>query len=177
MTLKAILKETEKEILEEWFDCLYTSYDPDTMWRFKNSTDLFHNPVGVNSKKALTNIWKILLDGGTTKEATLAMDPVIRIRAIQKFSPSLAISFLIELKEVVRKVLKKKKVKEYENELYALDSQIDTLQLLAFDVYTSCREEISQLRVDTERKKIYSAFSRAGLLDITDEEKALLEDN
>lgn len=176
MTFKSILKENEKEILEEWFDRFCASYGPETMWRFKNGTDPFHNPVGVNSKKALTDMWQILLEGGSTEEATLALDPVIRIRAIQKFSPSMAVSFLIELKDVVRKALKKKVTKDHGEDLYSFDSKIDTLQLLAFEVYTSCREEISQLRIDTERKKIYSAFSRAGLLDITDEEKALLED-
>ena len=177
MAFNAILKAAEKDIFDEWFDRFCSTYGPDTMWRFKNSTDPFHNPVGVNTRKSLSELLGLLLHGGSLESAAGVIDPIVRIRAIQKFTASQAVAFFIELKDIVHKLLKKKDLETYAADLYTFDSQVDTLMLLAFDAYTLCREEISRLRVDTERKKIYKAFSRAGLLDITEEEKALLEED
>jgi hypothetical protein len=49
-------------------------------------------------------------------------------------------------------------------ELARFDQRVDDLLLLAFDIYLQCREKIYELKVSTERDKIYSAFSRAGLI-------------
>ena len=94
------------------------------------------------------------------------MDPLVRIRAVQNFSPSQATSFILSLKKVVITHLQKE-LNDIQifNEFLQFESKIDTLILIAFDIYVECREKIYELKVTTERNKIYSAFARAGLID------------
>ena len=50
------------------------------------------------------------------------------------------------------------------NEFVDYARRIDELMLIGVNIYVNCREKLFQLKVDTEREKIYSAFSRAGLI-------------
>ena len=66
---------------------------------------------------------------------------------------------------MIREKLKKElKATETAAGLAEIDTNIDQLCLIGFDIYVGCRQAIYQLKVDTKRKKIYSAFSRAGLV-------------
>ncbi|NIR14663.1 MAG: hypothetical protein GWN86_12250, partial [Desulfobacterales bacterium] len=57
--------------------------------------------------KALENIYKELLKGVDREGVSPFLDRIIRIRAVQDFSPSQAIAFVFLLKRVIREVLDK----------------------------------------------------------------------
>ena len=92
-------------------------------------------------------------------------DPIIRIRAIQDFSPSQAVGFMFDLKTIIRETVPVE-TKDGRNieALHALDRRIDQLGLLAFDIYMQCREKILDLKANEMRARTYAAFSRAGLI-------------
>ena len=49
-------------------------------------------------------------------------------------------------------------------ELLNLESAIDDLALLAFDIYVECREKIYELKANQEKASTFAAFKRAGLI-------------
>jgi len=96
---------------------------------------------------------------------TSFLDPLIRIRAVQGFSPSQAVYFIFALKPVIRETLQKV-IREdpFLKEQFQFESKIDELGLLAFNIYMECREKIYQLKANELRNRTFSAFKRAGLV-------------
>ena len=81
------------------------------------------------------------------------LDKVIRIRAVQEFSPSQALAFVFSLKEVIREVLGKEiRENHLQDQLLLIEKRIDALALRAFDVYVSCREEVYELRINEVKR-------------------------
>lgn len=165
--LKKLLAQNRKAISGRWLDIVVNSYPADTAQFLKSQKDLFANPVGQTTAKGLDALVDEVVTGDMDPiAAAAALDPIIRIRAVQDFTPSKAVAFILSLKTIVRDILGKElKDSAHGTDLADLDRRIDELCLIGFDIYMRCREQVFQLKVDTERKKIYSAFSRAGLID------------
>jgi len=141
------------------------SYPPDTASFLKGQKDQFSNPVGHTTKKVLEAVFDEVVSGMDRDTIVSFLDPIIRIRAVQDFTPSQAVGFILDLKNVIREKLNKElKSAPVMAGLSEIDANIDRLCLIGFDIFVTCREAIYQLKVNTERDKIYSAFSRAGLV-------------
>lgn len=168
MGLEKLLAQKRGEILKKWFDLVIKTYPEDTAAYFKQRKDHFANPVGSTIKRSLESILKELFQEMDPDPETLRsfMDPIIRIRAIQDFKPSEAVSFIFSLKSVIRKIANQAfKDENLERELQTFESKIDTLGLMAFDVYMMCREKIYDLKANEVRNRTYRAFKRANLID------------
>jgi hypothetical protein len=121
--------------------------------------------VGQTVFRGLEAIFDILLKGMDTDTLSSFLDPIIRIRAVQNFTPSKAVSFIYFLKQIIRDNLAKElKDAAVSLELLNLESSIDDLALIAFDIYMECREKIYELKANQERSGIFAAFKRAGLV-------------
>jgi hypothetical protein len=166
MELKKLLKQKKSAIIKDWFEAVSDTYAPDTADFFKRQKDPFANPVGSTILNSLNRLFDELLSQMNHQEIKSCLDPLIRIRAVQDFSPSQATSFILSLKEIISKNLQKELDDiQMINEYLQFESKIETLCLVAFDIYVECKEKIYELKVTTERNKIYSAFARAGLID------------
>jgi hypothetical protein len=96
---------------------------------------------------------------------TSHLDAIIRIRAVQNFTPSQAIAFVLSLKKVLRENLTKElRDSRIASELVTFETKIDRLCLMAFDIYMQCREKIFQIRANETRNRTFKAFARAGLI-------------
>jgi hypothetical protein len=179
MNLEILLEQKKSVITEKWFDFITKTYSPDTSHFLKNKKDPFANPAGAAFSQNLTDLLDKLIKGSDPETLVNLLDPIIRIRAIQDFSPSQAIAFVFSLKKIIRKSLKKNlNDGDISNELLALESKIDELGMLAFDVYMSCREKIYSLKANEEKSKVFKAFKRAGLItEITEDGPDLMESN
>jgi hypothetical protein len=163
--LVSILNKKKNAIVKKWFDLVANSYPADTAAFLKSQKDQFANPVGHTTKKGLEAVFDEVVSGMDRDTIISFLDPIIRIRAVQKFTPSQAVAFTLDLKKVIREKLKKElKSPPVYAGLAEIDVNIDRLCLIGFDIFVGCREAIYQLKVNTERDKIYSAFSRAGLV-------------
>jgi hypothetical protein len=93
------------------------------------------------------------------------LDPIIRIRAVQDFSPGQALRFVFLLKDVIRKNFGME-IGEFNlhTELQRLESQIDDLALLAFDVYMKCRERLYEIRSREAKNHVSGLLKKAGLV-------------
>jgi hypothetical protein len=178
MKLETLLSEKGPPILERWLKLTLESYPADTQRFLKKQKDPFANPVRHTISKALENLYEELLKGVDRERISPFLDRIIRIRAVQDFSPSQAIAFVFLLKRVIREVLDKE-IREYHlsPDLLVLESQIDDLALVAFDVYMGCREKIYALSANEARNQVYRLLQKKGLMAEIPEWKPRLKES
>jgi hypothetical protein len=144
MMLADSLLQHRAEILTEWFEGVLADYPPETAKFLRQKRDPFSNPVGTGLREALAPIFDELVTEWNTERVLEPLDAIIRIRAVQDFSPSGAIAFLLTLKRLLRRHLGSSG-QSPDNE--TLDNRFDELVMIAFDVYSRCREEIYAIQV------------------------------
>ena len=176
MRLNTLLVQRKTAIIKKWFSLVIETYPPDTAYFLKTQKDPFANPVGRTIWRGLEGLFDELLAGMDHETVTNFLDPIVRIRAIQNFTPSQATGFIFFLKKSVRENLKKEAAEEeISRELPVFESRIDDLGLTAFNLYMQCREKICELKANEMRNTTYKAFKRAGLVSEIPEDKPVLE--
>ncbi len=146
MKLNQALKNKEEKILSLWVERTLDSYISSGF--FKRSTDKFANPVGANIKEGLTRLFRHLVKGDEQQQYVEPLDQVIRIRAVQEFTPAQAVAPIFELKWVVKQVFSAdKEYKPLLPELDTFDCDVDRAGLVAFDMYVQCRDRLHKARI------------------------------
>ncbi len=164
MEIKDLLQDRREVILKKWFDVLLQTYPEETSRFLRKEKDPFSNPVGSAITEGISGIYQSILDGVDIKEVSPFLDRIIRIRAVQDFTPSQALGFLFLLKGVIRDVLLKEVSKRgLDEELHTIESRIDDIALIAFDIYMQCREKLYDLRATELRNMTYRLLERANL--------------
>jgi hypothetical protein len=165
MTLNTLLAQRKTAIVKKWFAATVKTYPPDTAKFLKSQKDPFANPVGRTIYQGLEALFDELLKETDHNVMQALLDPIIRIRAIQNFSPSQATSFIFFLKNVIRNTIKKEDFQaQLFSELLLFESKIDELSLMAFNIYSQCREKIYELKANEMKNRTFRAFERAGLV-------------
>jgi hypothetical protein len=169
MSLKQLLLEKKSSIVNKWCDLTLKTY-PKQSHAFFAKKDQFGNPVGHTISQGIATIYDALLEVETPEDGSLmsgvseALDSIIRIRAIQDFSPSEAVSFLLGVKSVIREELGIKTIQNgHSVEWAALDERIDSLLLLGFDMYSQCRQKIYDIRLNEVKRRSERLLQMAGL--------------
>jgi hypothetical protein len=157
MDFQTALENNRAKIITLWFDATIRTYPEDTARMFARVKDRFDNPVGSLTLQSLEDTFSCLLGPLDPQAAESALDPVMRIRAIQSFTPAHAVGFVFELKTIVKEVLGRGLDD-------TLDRKIDQIGLSAFNRYMKCREEIFLLKANEAKDRIHKAFRRAGLV-------------
>ncbi len=165
MNLKNLLSKKKKSILKRWFDLILETYPPETSLFLKGQKDRFTNPVGATIHQGIEDIFDQILQESEPERISTFLDNVIRIRSVQDFTASRAVVFMFQLKKVIRDELKNEiKEKGISDELLALESKIDDLALLSFDIFMQCREQIYELRVNEVRTWTCNLLKRANVI-------------
>jgi hypothetical protein len=158
MKLNTLLQEKESDILKRWISLTLETYPPDVSGFLKLEKDRFTNPVGYATSTGSETLLNELIFGENTDKIISALDSIIKIRAVQDFTPSQAIAFIFLLKKAVREELKLRSEglktedeREILEELVFFETKIDRLATLAFDVYVKCRDNILRIRMDEAR--------------------------
>lgn len=163
--LKGLIEKKKDKIIKNWFEATLQTYAPDTAQFYKNQKDQFANPVGHITSQGISFLLDQLLKDFDADAIRTHLDPIIRIRAIQNFTPSKATAFIFLLKKVLRDHLSEElQDAATAAELLAFESAIDRLGLIAFDIYMTCREKIYQIAANETRNQTYRALERAGLI-------------
>jgi len=165
MVLKDKLAKEKSAVIKKWFDAVVETYPPDTAVMLKRRTDPFENPVGSTTRKGLEDLFDQLTGAMDPAAIRAAVDPIIRIRAVQSFTPSRATGFVFALKPILAGVLEgETRGGQAQNALMRLYDDVDRIALIAFDIYMTCREAIYELKANEVKKSTFNAFKRAGLL-------------
>ena len=163
MQLKTRLSQKKDTILKKWFDQVMKTYPEEASIFFGRRSGSFSNPVGSTVFHGLEEILQALLQGMDPDSLKSFLDPIVRIRAVQNFSPSEAVSFVFDLKSVVRECFAKD-MPEAAEAVLEFESKIDTLGLMACDISAACREKINELKTSEMRRTTFQALERANLI-------------
>lgn len=171
MDLKDILKEKKAAIVRKWFDAVLETYQEESRTPMRRQGAQFTNPVGFTLAQGLEGLFDGLLQGMMPADVAAHLDTMVRIRAIQDFTPSQAVSFIFDLKRVTRDILGKELLQDQRNAegLHSFDTAVDDLALYAFDLYMQCREKIYDLKAKEARDATFRLLQKARV--ITDSEE------
>jgi len=163
--LGKILEKNKAAIAKKWFNLAAQTYALDTAQFLKSKADPFANPVGSTMLTGLDGILDQLIHTMDPQILNSHLDSIIRIRAIQDFTPSQATAFILSLKKVLREYLAKElQASRLAAEFIEFESKIDQICLMAFDIYIQCREKVYQISANETRNRTFRAFERAGLI-------------
>ncbi len=177
MTLRDLLIKRKDDIVKEWFDLVLEAYPDESKDFFRKQQNRFANPMGHNIREGISGLYDVIVDHGCDSEkAAPFLDQIIRIRAIQEFPPSVALAFVLEFKELVRREVSAGH-EELSEEVNKLEQNLDKLALQAFDVYMGCRERIFELRVNELRNLMFGALERANLVSFPAEGEKKVKEN
>ena len=132
MGLRNLLENKKSSIVNKWFEFVTDTYAPDAALFFKNQRDGFLNPVGGTTRDILEKLFEAILEKADADGIAVTIEPLIKIRAVQNFSPSQAVGFLFVLKTIIRKELKKELKKINPEELVSIDTRIDSLASVSY---------------------------------------------
>lgn len=126
--------------------------------------DSFANPVGTTISKEIEHIFTGFLEGARGEDLRPFLDKIIRVRAVQEFSASQAVSFIFHLKKVIRSRLGEE-IREHglSDELAEMEGKIDEMALLTFDIYMKCREKLYEIKADRAGRQVSRLLQKAGL--------------
>jgi hypothetical protein len=164
-SLKGLLADRRPALLKEWVRQAVDTYPADARRFLNEQKDPFANPVGRTLAAEMENLLQEIIDGPDTRRVDVILDKIIKVRAVQDFSPSETVGFILRLKGLIRIQLKEEiQGDRFSEEITALDSRIDDLLLAAFDVYMRCREKIFEIRADQAKRQVSGLLRRAGLI-------------
>ena len=162
------LVQQKDALAQAWFERVIDTYPVETARFLRSQKDPFANPVGQTTHRNLAALIALLGAHLDTEAARNALDPIIRIRAIQDFTASRATGFVFDLKQIIRK--KFSVGSGSSDEMTRIENRIDQLALIAFDLFMQCREKIYDLKANETKQSTYKAFAKAGLIkELTDD--------
>lgn len=166
MALSGILQSERGAIAAAWMGRIVELFPADSQGFFSEQKNEFANPVGHALSQGTRGIVDALADGSADDAFGEHLYRIAKVLSIQEMPPSRALSFVPELKRVVRETLDRGSGAEVAaDEIAALDARIDKVILMAFDAYMECRERIFQLRVEEVKRAVSNHLRRTGFYD------------
>jgi len=175
MDLENLLVDNRSNIIRKWRELILASYPEGTQRFLAKEKSRFANPVGHVINTDIETLFDELVKGEGIDKISSCLDNIIRIRAVQDFKPSHAISFVLGLKKVVREELEGSPVENgLWDQLQAFETRVDDVVLLAFDIFSQCRQKICDIRVNEVKNQVGRLLERANLVcEIPDSEAGL----
>ncbi len=158
MDAREILRNHKKEVVNLWVESVFATYPLETTGFLRTKNDPFTNPVAHMTRQAAGAIYDALAGEEVDEtEVKSAVERFVKLRAVQKFNPgeSMAVFYLMKpaMREIVLgEMLAANQLDEY----LAVESRLDTIALLAFDIYSKAREVLAESRI----KEIKSQHSQ-----------------
>ncbi len=160
-SLQALLLPRREDLTRRWIDVVHGTYPFETIGFLRTRKDRFANPVGRRTEDAATAIMDAIF-AEQPDEAALgkALEEIVRVRAIQEFPPETALGVFFALKDIVREAIAATPGAAVSpTALWALETRIDAVALMAFGAYARCREKLFHMKVEETRRR-YSQVLR-----------------
>jgi len=157
--LNDIVAKKKSVIVKNWIQLIFETYSSETSKFLNVENNQFSNPVGFITSEAVNNLFDVLINDVNPGNVKPVLLDLIKIRAVQDFTPSQAAGFVLLIKKVVRDELKDdlNQIKIYD-ELLEFESNVDKAALIAFDLYQECREKVYQIHVKEIKTNSLSVF-------------------
>jgi hypothetical protein len=160
--LYELLRRRRGEIVHAWIEDTLASYSERAAEAWARERDPFANPVGHSLRVGMSAVVEWLLDGTDPESMRRGLDDILRIRAVQEFTPAQAVGFVARLKGILRRSTGARvDDDDARAELLELETRVDEVGLLAFDLYTQHRQRLYEGRVRELKRTIPWASTRA----------------
>lgn len=163
MTLQDIFREHRDTLIAEWTEAMLGTYPFETVGFLRSRKDQFSNPVGhITSAAAEAMYDAIAGEDVDLNVITTALEDLVKVRAIQQFSPEQALGVLCIVKPLLRKKLMPQ-VREHGlfDAWLDAESRIDSLLLMGFGFHAACREKLHMMKVDEYKNRYAQVIRRA----------------
>jgi hypothetical protein len=164
MELLEILREKREAVADRWRELVLETYPPQSVTFLGKEKDGFRNPVGATIRQAIGDLVEGLTGGADAGVLAGPLDALVRMRAVQGFSPGETVGFVFLFRRALGDVLREELETAPAGELLELYARLDEMALAAWDRYAICREKISEIRAREATARTYSLLKRAGLL-------------
>ena len=154
-----LLNKKKQAIVNNWVETILNSYPAEAGNFLKLKKNQFSNPIGYTITTNAEKIFDELINSRDFETIKSLLDEIIKIRAVQSFSPSQAVGFLFDIKKAIRDELKVELVERaISDELLNFELLIDQVILLGFDLYMEAREKVFKIRVNEIKSRSYKAI-------------------
>ena len=158
MQITGLLIAKKTAVRQQWIDLIVETYPPESHNFFKKNNE-FQNPVGKALTDLADSVIETVIDDEEITDSAVILEEFVKMRAVQEFSPSEAIGFILFLKQALREQLAEEIASQkLEQELQILNMRIDSILLKVFDIYTQSREKLFKIRADELKRRSYLAF-------------------
>lgn len=149
MDSREILARHRQEIVSGWVEGVFATYPLETTGFLRTKHDPFTNPVAHMTREAGFVLYDAMAGEETDPDAVRkALDRFIKLRAVQKFNPGESMAVFYLMKPLLReKVLPEMRNAGLMDEYLETESRLDTLTLLAFDMYVNNRDLLAESRI------------------------------
>ena len=146
--LEQVLLSRKGAILAEWRCAVLATYAAETHAFLASEKDPFCNPVGHVLNQTGDALFEIVMTGMERERAEEDLGDIVRVRAVQDFSPSRALSFVDAMRKAIRHEALPMVVEETGfRHLLCIESRLDEAMLVAVDLYVACKKRIDDIRV------------------------------
>jgi hypothetical protein len=147
------LKSRRTEIVQRWLECAVRNFNPETRRFLIAETDRFQNPIGHALCEGLPLVFDAILEGGGLKRVIPALDPMVRILALQPGGSNLA-EFFGCLEGILLHELSREGSSAADGGFPAeLHGRFDELAALARDLETGCFAQIGEIRAREAKRR------------------------
>jgi hypothetical protein len=148
--LDELVSNHRAAIVSDWFESIVGAYPDETARFLRQSKEPFGNPVGTALREELGTILDGALGRVSDDRLLSSLDRIIRVRAVQEFSAAAAVGFVFDLKPILNRLVESTDAATPDLGP-RIDRSVDRVALMAFDVYTTCREQIAEIRIRSIR--------------------------
>jgi hypothetical protein len=153
-------------IADAWVKAIVETYPADSSGFLLKQKDSFANPVGSTIRSSARSLMDELSGDMDSLRTMQAVDDLMRIRAVQEFTPAQALGIIFDLKKIVRAEVRSLLMNsDAMHQLLEFESRVDLVALHAFDKHAENRERLFEIRADEARRSVAKLRERLTRLD------------
>lgn len=144
-----LFREQRQTVVSAWVDSVYATYPLDTTGFLRTKEDTFGNPVGEITTTMAGYLYDAVAGEHIIEDRVReSLERFVKLRSVQDFTPSQGIGVFYLLKPLMRvHLLPKMQAAGKLADYLEAESRLDTLALMAFDMYISSREMLAEMRI------------------------------
>ncbi len=161
MNALELFRQKKEEVVSKWIEAVFKTYPLDTTGFLRTKKHDFSNPVG----EITTTVGNYIFDAVAGEHIledrlSMALERFVKLRSVQEFTPSQSLGVLFVFKQLFREAfLEKLEGKGHVATYLEAESRMDTICLMAFEMYVTSRDTIAQMRI-TEIRNGHSQIVR-----------------
>ncbi len=155
MNALELFRSHKQEVARLWTEAVYSTYPFETTGFLRTQEDPFGNPVAHMTKEAAAAVYDAVAGEDVDMETVKgALERFVKLRAVQQYLPSQGLGVFYLMKPILRQRLLPLCAAQGELEAYLeAESRLDSLTLLAFDIYVAARETLAESRIKEIRNQ------------------------